>query len=126
MFHGRLARLRALTLLVAFSIGILGQTIAAVAMPMPMEMQQDGAALSSPTADANGCPACPRQQDAPASPARAPSCVSAFCAVPPAVLPPGPIVARLARAAFQPVAFHRVTGVTVRPDLGPPRSILHI
>lgn len=78
MLYGRLARVRALTLLVAFGIGILGQAIAAVAMPMPMEMPQDGAALSSPTIDANGCPACPRQQDAPASPAVAPTCVSAF------------------------------------------------
>jgi hypothetical protein len=124
MFHRRLARLRALTLLGAFGIGLLGQAIAAVAMPMSMETPQAAVALSGPMADVNGCPACPQKQDAPASPAMAPTCVSGFCTVPPAAVPPGPIVAHPARATFQPIAFHRETGITVRPDLGPPRSIL--
>src|SRR5260370_25596312 len=127
MSHGRFGRLRALTLLVAFGIGFMGQMVVTAAMAMSMQMPQDAVALTSSTIDASGCPGCLLRQDGPAVPATmAPGCVTlAFCSVPPAVLPPGPIVPRPGRASFQPIAVQRDTGITVRPDLRPPRSLHH-
>jgi hypothetical protein len=117
-----LAYLRALTLLVAFGIGILGQVAATIAMPMPMQMPQDMAAFGSSTSDSSACPACPKQRDVPGSPAMA-TCVAAFCSVLPAVLPTGPIVAPLVHTSFPLIAVSGGQGVTIRPDLGPPRPI---
>ena len=127
MSHGMAApRLRSLTLLLAFGIGLLGQIVAAVAMPMPMPMPQDTVASGSSTAHAGACPTCPRQQEMPAPPIMTPACLLAFCSVPPAVLPAGPIVAHFAPATFQAAALHTDLGITLRPDLGPPRPILDI
>lgn len=123
MSHGLIARLRVLTLLVAFGFGILGQAVAVAAMPMAMQMPPSAA--PSATAVADGCGGCLGPQHAPASPAMAPSCVSAFCSVMPAVLPAGPVVASFAQATFAPVAFHGDTGLAIRPDLGPPRPFHH-
>jgi len=123
MSHGLVARLRVLTLLVAFGFGILGQAVAVAAMPMGMSMPPSAA--PSVTAVADGCGGCLGQQHAPASPAMAPSCVSAFCSVMPAVLPAGPVVATVAHTTFAPVAFRGDAGLALRPDLGPPRPIHH-
>jgi hypothetical protein len=112
--------LRALTLLVAFGIGLLGQAAATVAMPMPMQMSQDVAALSSSADDSGNCQGCARH-DGPAMPAMGANCIFALCLMSPAVLPSGPIVASPVRESVQPVAVRDEAGITIRPDLGPPR-----
>ena len=119
---GKLSRLRVLTLLVAFGIGLLGQVIMTAAMAMPMQMlpQQTMEASSGPS----GCPACPGENETPSSPAMA-LCAATFCAGLPAILSPGPLVAPAAHPAFPPMRTADRTGLTVRPDLGPPRTILH-
>jgi hypothetical protein len=126
MSHGTLARLRALSMLVALGIGLLGQTVAAVAMPISMPIAElDAATMSSSGAHPGDCPWCPQQPDGPASPAMAPTCIYVFCSIPPAVMLPGPIVAPLGRATFPPIAVDIAQGISVRPDLGPPRRIHH-
>jgi hypothetical protein len=122
MGTGKLSRLRVLTLLLAFGIGLLGQVImtAAMAMPMPMLPKQTMEASGGPS----GCPACPNEKDIPNSPAMA-LCAATFCAGLAAILSPGPPVASAEHPAFPPMASADRTGLTVRPDLGPPRSILH-
>lgn len=121
MSHGKCVRLRGLALVVAFGIGLLGQVIAAVAMPMPMP--QVKASLTHATANSSGCPSCPKWRDVPGSPAMAPACGVAFCSALPAVLPPGPIVTPRDRARFSLMFVGCTAGLTVRPDLGPPRPI---
>ena len=131
MRHGTSGYLRAVTLLAALGIGILGQLVATVAMAMPMQMPQDApqdaGVLSSSTTDVGGCPWCLPREGGPAFPATTASgCITLpFCSISPAVLPTGAIVVSLARASFEPAAFQRDAGITVRPDLGPPRSIPH-
>jgi hypothetical protein len=124
MSHGLVVRLRSLALLLAFGMGLLGRTVAAVAMPMAMPMPQDAMASSASATHARTCPLCPRH-DTPAAPATMPSCPSAFCAALPAVLPAGPTMVQCVPATFQAIAQHAGPGVTVRPDLGPPRPIHH-
>jgi hypothetical protein len=119
MSHGMVVRLRSLVLLLAFGIGLLGQIVAAVAMPMPLLMPQVTVASSTSTAHAGACPAC-SQQDTRA-PVMTPACLLAFCSIAPAVLPIGPIVAHFPHATFQTVALYAGLGITVRPALGPPR-----
>ena len=122
MGTGKLSRLRVLTLLVAFGIGLLGQVIMTAAMAMPMQMlpKQTMEASSGPS----GCPACPGENETPNSPAMT-LCAATFCAGLPAILAQGPLVAPSAHPAFPPMLTADKTGLTVRPDLGPPRTILH-
>ena len=122
MRHGTLIQVRALALLVAFGIGLLGQAAAALAMPMQMQMQMPQQVVAADSF-ANGvglCPGC-----AQAVPAMSASCMSAFCSVPLAVLPSGPMVAPCIRETGQPIGIVGDAGITIRPDLGPPRSIRH-
>jgi hypothetical protein len=121
MGFGRHLRLRLLTLLVAFGIGLVAQVVASVAMPMPMGMPQAQAAVAHATANVGGCPSCPKQRDVPGSPAMTPNCAAAFCAALPAVLPPGPVVAPRDRADFAPIVLSAAVGLTIPPVLGPPR-----
>ena len=122
MGTGKPSRLRVLTLLVAFGIGLLGQVVITAAMAMPMQMlpQQTMDASSGPS----GCPACPGENQIPSSPAMA-LCAATFCAGLPAILSLGPLVAPSAHRTFPPMRTADKTGLTVRPDLGPPRAILH-
>jgi hypothetical protein len=122
MGTGKLSRLRVLTLLLAFGIGLLGQVFMTAAMAMPVQMlpKQTKEASGGPS----GCPACPRENDLPASPAMA-LCAGTFCVGLPAILSPGPLVTSAAHPSFPPMVSADRTGLTVRPDLGPPRTILH-
>lgn len=117
-------RLRVLTLVVAFGIGLLSQLVAAVAMPMQMPMPAPHAKLGLTHAmtAANGCPSCP-QRDMPGSPAMGPACALVFCSAVPAVLPLGPMLATPVRGRFLPVIVGREVGLTVLPTLGPPKPI---
>jgi|SRR5579883_701633 len=125
MSHGILRRLRALTLLIALSIGFAGQIVAAVAMPMPMQTSNETPTASTSTADSDGCAGCPERHGLPGSPAMTPSCAAIFCGVPPAVVPSVPTVAPLGKATFPQIAVLDNVGRTVRPDLGPPRPLHH-
>src|SRR5579885_2609566 len=113
MRHGTLAYLRALTLLVAFGIGLLGQAVAAVAMPM--QMSQDAAAVSGTADGAASCPGCTHQKNVPAMPAMGANCIFALCSVPPALLPSGPIVTPPVREHLQIVVVRAESGITIRP-----------
>jgi hypothetical protein len=119
---GNFARIRAVALLLAFGVGLLGQAVMAAAMPMPMQMLQQDSMAMSLAGESGECPACPPMPDNPG----AQTCIFSLCAVPPAVLPSGLITAPRARATFQPAASRDNTGITVRPDLGPPRPIRHV
>jgi hypothetical protein len=122
MGTGKLSRLRVLTLLLAFGIGLLGQVVMTAAMAMPIQMlpKQTMEASGGP----GGCPACPSDNEVPASPAMA-LCAATFCTGLPAILSPEPLVALAVHPAFPPSKSADGTGLTVRPDLGPPRTILH-
>src|SRR5262252_2677619 len=93
-------RLRVLTLILAFGIGLLGQVVMTAAMAMPMQMppQQTMDLSSGSMAGAGDCPACPRQE-VPDSPAMA-LCAATFCAGLPAVLSSEPLVASSPRVSF--------------------------
>lgn len=125
MRRGTFAQLRVLTLLVAFGIGLLGQAAAAVAMPMQMPQDASNVVVLGGSADGSGtCNGCAQQQGVPTAPAMGANCMFALCSTPPALLPSsGPIVAPSIREGIQPVAVRVDTGITIRPDLGPPRSI---
>ena len=125
MRRGPLTSFRAVTLLVALGIGLLGQVVAAMAMPSPMQMPEGAASLNTSGADTHHCPACPEQGNTSGDPATSPTCALAFCSALPAVLPSAPIVAPVARAIFPPSALQVDTGITVGPDLGPPRPTYH-
>jgi hypothetical protein len=120
----RKLRLRVLTLLVAFGLGLLGQAVATAAVAMPTPTRSDDLAASSGSmAGADGCPACPKET-VPGSPAMA-LCAMTLCAGLPAVLAAGPIAAPFARGTFPPIVVDDKTGRTIRPDLGPPKTIGH-
>jgi len=119
MRQGPLARLRAFVLLIAFGIGLAGQAVASPLMPMA---QNDSPRLTVPMGGSSGCPACDRNDS---SQAPAPGCAVAFCSVSPAILPQGPTVKPAPHATFFVVAGERFQGITVRPDLGPPRPTRH-
>jgi hypothetical protein len=117
--HGPLARIRVLVLLVAFGIGLAGQAVAFPLMPMA---QNDGSWLTVPVCGSGGCPGCDRNDFSQAS---ARSCTVAFCSVSPAILPQAPSVKPASHPTFFASAGERVQGITVRPDLGPPRPTRH-
>jgi hypothetical protein len=124
MSNGMLKRLRSLTLLFALSIGLLGQIVAAIAMPMPIQMPH-ATMTASPSGHSGGCPACPQQRDLPGAPAMTPGCMSMLCSTLPAVIPSGSAPVAFVRTSFPPIAVRNEIGLTIRPDLGPPRSIHH-
>ena len=125
MGHGMLRRLCALTLLAALSIGFLGPITAAAAMQMPMQMPQEMVVASSLTGHADNCPACPKQRDVPGSAAMAPGCELIFCSGLPAIIPTESVAPPVARESFPRITISNETGLTIRPDLGPPRPIHH-
>ncbi len=125
MRQGPLARLRALVLLVALGIGLAGQAMASVSMSMA---QDDGPGIAVSMRGMDGCPGCAgRDSSDNSSKALAPSCVLAYCSisVSPAILAQGPAVIPVHHGTFIPTAAERVRGISIRPDLGPPRAIHH-
>ena len=121
MGHGMLRRFCALTLLVALSIGFLGPINAATAK----QMSQYITAASSLTGHAGNCPPCPKERDVPGSAAMMPGCGLIFCSALPAIIPAGSVTPPVMRASFPRVIIRNQTGLTIRPDLGPPRPIHH-
>ena len=117
-----LARLRALILLVAFGIGLAGQAMAFAPMAMA---QDDGQSMSTSMGSMDGCPDCAggNSSDNPSKSLAPASCALAFCSISfsPAIAPPGPAVVPTHDAAFILTASERVRGISIRPDLGPPR-----
>jgi len=121
MRQGSLARLRAFVLLVAFGVGLAGQAVAAVPMLMA---QDDGAGMVVSMGGMGGCPGCPGSDSSDSSSkALAAGCPIAFCSVSvsPAILPRGLAVMPIHDATFILTVAERVQGISIRPDLGPPR-----
>ena len=122
MREDALARLRALILLVAFGIGLAGQAVAFA----PMAMAQDhGQSMSTSMRGMDGCPDCAggNSSDNPSESLALASCAPAFCSISfsPAIVPQGPAVVPTHDGAFIPTTSERVRGISIRPDLGPPR-----
>ena len=127
MRHRLLARLRVMTMLVAFGLGLAGQSVATVAM---MAMPQDGGSTIAVSAGGmEHCPDCAGNGDTSgnASKGLMPNCIAgAFCSI-----SVTPAIAAQFGMAFPPresVRFAIISGDTVRglsipPDLGPPRTI---
>lgn len=114
-------RLRALVLLLTLGIGLAGQAVAAMAMGVSMPMSQDTAPMvSSSMTGSDYCPAC-NGHDSPA--VMMLGCVAAFCSASVAILEPGLSIAATGHATFPMVAYSSGQGITIRPALGPPRSI---
>jgi len=124
MRPGMLKRLPALTLLIALGFGILGQIAVAAAMPLDAQMPPGTTAIATGLAAVPGiCPACPEHRRLPAAPAMMPGCAMSLCSVMPAIVPLSLPVASVVRAAFPPLATPDRSGLTLRPDLGPPRPL---
>lgn len=122
MREGLFARLRALILLLAFSIGLAGQAVALA----PMAMAQDeGQTVAASMGGMGGCPDCAGGNSSDhSSKSLAPAnCALAFCSVSvsPAILPQEVAVASSHAGTFILTGVERVSGVSVRPALGPPR-----
>lgn len=119
MRQGPFARLRAFVLLVALGIGLAGQAAASSGMQMA---QGDTPRLTAPMGGPGGCPGC----DGNGSPqAPALSCGIGFCPVSPAILSQAVALKPAPQATFPPITAEKAEGITVRPDLGPPRPIPH-
>ena len=113
-----LSRLRALCLLVALGVGLLTQSVAAMALGSVMSVPQDMTpSVSSPMSGMSNCPGCVP------STAMTPGCVVPFCVASVAILEPGAQVEATGHSTFPMVAYGSGQGITVRPTLGPPRSI---
>ena len=115
MDHRRILRLRALTLLVALMLGILGQTAAALAMA-----EDSHSPMSSMTMP-GGCLGCAGTADDTSTPV----CTLAFCANLLAVPAQAPAVAAPSKAVYPPIAADTGAGITIRPDPGPPKPLHH-
>jgi hypothetical protein len=125
MRQGPLVRLRALVLLVALGIGLAGQAMASGSMSMA---QEDGSGMAVSMQGMDGCPGCTgRDSSDNSSKALAPSCALAFCSISmsPAILPQGPAFIPPPRVTLILTAAERVQGISIRPDLDPPRPIRH-
>ena len=123
------ARLRVLLMLVAFGIGLAGQAVAA--MSMPLAMPQDGSqGVTVSMVDMQDCPGC-ADTDSSGNSAKGlmPSCAAAaLCSI--SVTPAIPPQVSLAFPPRERIHFAIARGDTVRglsipPDLGPPRQIHH-
>jgi hypothetical protein len=125
MSNGMFRHLRALVLLAAFGSGFIAQLVAAAAMPLPMAMRQGAVVAVNSNSDSSDCATCPMNRDLPGPGAVAPGCPLIFCSALSAVVPAGPIVAKVAGQIFPQIAGRIETGVTVRPDHGPPKPLHH-
>ncbi len=125
MRHGPFARLRALILLAAFGIGLAGQAMAAAPMPLA---QHDGTGAAVAMGAMDGCHGCAASDSSnPSSKALMPGCGTAFCSVSvsPATLTQGPMIVPSHDGTFIPTPTERGQGISIRPDLGPPRAGYH-
>jgi hypothetical protein len=119
MSEGLFARLRAVVLLAAFGIGLAGQAIAFA----PMAMAQDeGQTVAAAMGGMAGCPDCAggNSSDTFLAPV---NCALAFCSISisPAILPQGPAISHNPAGRFAPPLAERAQGLSILPDLGPPR-----
>jgi len=123
MKEGILARLRALILLTAFGLGLAGQAFAFVPMAMGQDESQSVVASMD---EMTGCPGCAEDESGGASKALMPvNCALVLCSgfVSPAILPQDLSIPRTHRDVFLPVAAKIVRGISICPDLGPPRTL---
>src|SRR5437667_6598528 len=108
-------RIRAIVLLLAFAFGIVGQTAAALAMPMGTH-----APASSMTMP-GGCSGCLGTAD---DTSLQPACALAFCVNLPTVATDGHVETP-SLATYPLVASDFGPGISVAPDPGPPKPLHH-
>src|SRR5690348_5421076 len=122
MRHSLLARVRALVLLAAFGVGLVGQAVAFAPAAMA---QDDGWSVTAAMHDATHCPGC-AGGDA-ASKTLMPACAIAFCSMAfnLAILPEEPATASRRDGSFTRAIAQRAEGMLIRPDLGPPKANHH-
>ena len=114
MDRRRILRLRALVLLGALMLGIVGQAASALAMA-----EKAHAPMSSMTmpGDCSGCAGTADDMSA------LPSCALAFCANLPAVSAQAPTTETPVKAAYPLIAADIGPGITIRPAPGPPKPL---
>ena len=106
---------RVLILVVAFGIGLIAQVSAVAAMSLPDAGQ---GAMSMP--GAHHCHDCGDHEST--AKLIMPSCVSGFfCSIAPAILGDGSAPLPMVHATFSLSPSQTARGITVMPDLGPPR-----
>ena len=115
MDHRRFHRVRALLLLVAFGLGIIGQTTAVLAMPM------DHNPVGSSKMMPGNCSGCPGTGD---DMSLAPACAITFCANLPSAAQ-APVVDTPTKAIYPLIASDVGPGIAVPPDPGPPKPLHH-
>ena len=119
MFRMVLIRLRAVMLLLAFSLSLVGQAVAGMAMTGPMSAAPGGPVVVTSGAAMGGCADCDG-----GNAATAPTCALAFCwgfvALPASATP----LERVASGGFGPARYDAPPGIRLRPDPHPPRTLL--
>ena len=116
MDHRRILRLRALILLVALMLGIVGQTAAALAMA------EDSHSPMSSMTTPGGCSGCAGTADDMSTP---PGCTLAFCANLPVAPTQALATEAPSKAVYPLIAADIGAGITIRPDPGPPKPLHH-
>jgi len=127
MRHRLLARLRVVTMLVAFGLGLAGQAFAAASLAaMP---QADGSSMAVSAGGTEHCPDCAGNGDMSDNAAKGlmPSCAAAalrsISVMPAIAAQPGLEFPPRETIRFTVAASDAVRGLSIPPDLGPPRTI---
>ncbi len=114
MDRRRILRVRALVLLGALMLGIVGQAASALAMA---EKAHPPVSSMTMPGDCSGCAGTADDMSA------LPTCALAFCAALPAVSVRGPTAETPAKAAYPLIAADIGPGITIKPDPGPPKPL---
>ena len=120
MFRMALIRLRAVMLLLAFSLSLAGQAVAGVALAGQMSAAPGEPVFVTSGAAMGGCSDCDG-----GNAALSPTCALAFCCG--FVALPAPAAApleRIASGGFGPARYDASLGIRLRPDPYPPRTLL--
>jgi hypothetical protein len=119
MFRLALIRLRAVMLLLAFSLSLAGQAVAGMAMAGQMSAAPGGPVVVTSGAAMGGCSDCDGGKTA-----LSPTCALAFCWGFVALPAPAAPLERIASGGFGPVRSGFSPGIRLRPDPYPPRTLL--
>lgn len=114
MNRRRILRLRAVALLAALMLGIVGQTVAALAMAESAHPPMSSMTMPS---DCSGCAGAADDMST------LPACALALCAYLPAAATQAPLNEAFAKAIYPLIAADIGRGITIRPDPGPPKPL---
>jgi hypothetical protein len=119
MFRLALIRLRAVMLLLAFSLSLAGQAVAGMTMAGPMSPAPGEPVVVMSGAAMGGCSDCDGGKAA-----ISPTCPVAFCWDFVALPAPTAPHERIASVGFAPARYDASPGIRLRPDPYPPRTLL--